>query len=650
MSIAVNPVTNKVYVGNQGSTVNVIDGATNAMTNVGSSLNVPCAVAVNPATNKVYAPACGAGSSYYLYVIDGASNTVNVVTLPWGHSNGVVVNPVTNKVYVESSFNTCLMVVDEQQETANGIKTDITSLSASSVGGSLVSDVTLSSSNTLDAGGIAGTYYQVDTRQGQWLSYTNGASNQTGALTAGGHVLYAFSVDGQAATSGYPGYQSSPLIGTMKATWFLVKPNPTTTLSTATNPTNQSPISVTATFSEAVTGFDATDISVANGSVSNFSGSGADYTFDVTPVSQGTVTVSVAAGVAQDAGGYDNQAAAPLAITYDTTAPNATIAGVGSEVVSSFTTTISFDEPVAGLTLSNIVVTNGTASNLANVTPNLVWTVLITSYPGLPVSVSVTGVTDLAGNSNTTTTPLSTTVETTAALNPAAISFSSTGVGGTGDTYTATITNTSAAGLVTLGTITVSGTDPGDFLVSGGTCTNGGAVAAGASCSIAVQFSPTAAGNRSASLTVTADDNNSPHSLSLSGTGTISAKCIVIDPSTPTTLHAGLDGAGVYTSTDSGATWTAATTEPTNKRVKALVIKPGDSTTLYAATYGSGVFVSTDSGDTWSACTNTNLANLNMVSLSIDASGKLYAGTEAGVFTSSDGCATWTAINSGLPN
>jgi ligand-binding sensor domain-containing protein len=124
---------------------------------------------------------------------------------------------------------------------------------------------------------------------------------------------------------------------------------------------------------------------------------------------------------------------------------------------------------------------------------------------------------------------------------------------------------------------------------------------------------------------------------------------IAIDPTTPATLYAGLDGAGVWKSADSGGSWSAATTQPTNNRIKALVIEPGDSTMLFAATYGGGVFTSADSGDNWAACANTNLANQNVISLVSDASGKLYAGTEAGVFVSADGCATWTAMNSGLP-
>jgi len=33
----------------------------------------------------------------------------------------------------------------------------------------------------------------------------------------------------------------------------------------------------------------------------------------------------------------------------------------------------------------------------------------------------------------------------------------------------------------------------------------------------------------------------------------------------------------------------------------------------------------------------------------MDAAGKLYAGSEAGVFVSSDGCASWAAMSAGLP-
>ena len=50
--MAVNPVTNKIYVANYGSNnVTVIDGATNGTTTVTAG-NGPGAVAVNPVTEQ----------------------------------------------------------------------------------------------------------------------------------------------------------------------------------------------------------------------------------------------------------------------------------------------------------------------------------------------------------------------------------------------------------------------------------------------------------------------------------------------------------------------------------------------------------------------------------------------------------------------
>ena len=81
-----------------------------------------------------------------------------------------------------------------------------------------------------------------------------------------------------------------------------------------------SPIAVTATFSEPVTGFNGDDVSVANGFASNFvgSGGGAIYTFDVTPNAIGEVTVDIFGGAAEGAEGNGNIAAhLSFGIPYD---------------------------------------------------------------------------------------------------------------------------------------------------------------------------------------------------------------------------------------------------------------------------------------------------------------------------------------------
>ena len=79
-----------------------------------------------------------------------------------------------------------------------------------------------------------------------------------------------------------------------------------------------SQISLEATFSEPVSGFALEDVRVVNGVAGNFAGSGAVYTFDVTPNAIGEVTVNIAAGAAEDTDARGNIAASlSLGIPYD---------------------------------------------------------------------------------------------------------------------------------------------------------------------------------------------------------------------------------------------------------------------------------------------------------------------------------------------
>lgn len=137
---------------------------------------------------------------------------------------------------------------------------------------------------------------------------------------------------------------------------------------------------------------------------------------------------------------------------------------------------------------------------------------------------------------------------------------------------------------------------------------------------------------------------------------------LAIDPLTPTTLYVGglsSEGKGVLRSTDGGATWS-----PTGLKnsllVGVLAIDPRTTTTLYAGTGGvpySGVLKSMDGGATWSEV-NAGLTDVvlasgffpNVPALAIepltpttdpDRPLSLYAGTEIGVFKSTDGGATW---------
>lgn len=105
-----------------------------------------------------------------------------------------------------------------------------------------------------------------------------------------------------------------------RGTWLKLTENSPLPVPTLTaNPTE--PIialfGVTITFNEPVTGFAIGDITVTGGSASNFAGSGANYTVDITPSfgSVSSVSISIAAAVCIDSDGNDNLASNVL--TYD---------------------------------------------------------------------------------------------------------------------------------------------------------------------------------------------------------------------------------------------------------------------------------------------------------------------------------------------
>jgi len=103
-----------------------------------------------------------------------------------------------------------------------------------------------------------------------------------------------------------------------------------------------------------------------------------------------------------------------------------------------------------------------------------------------------------------------------AGVSPSGLIFAGQLVGTTSPTQTVTLSNTGNAPL-TITAISASG----DFSADGHAC--GSSLAAGKTCSISVAFKPTVTGARSATLTVT-DNNNavsgSTQTVSLSGTGT----------------------------------------------------------------------------------------------------------------------------------
>src|SRR5690606_16494596 len=125
-------------------------------------------------------------------------------------------------------------------------------------------------------------------------------------------------------------------------------------------------VTFTFTFSEPVNGFVAGDVQLSAGTRGAFTGGDGDsvYTLVVTPPagSEGSFTVGVPAGVAEDAAGNPNTAASQVSQQYDREAPTPTIELPGGTASGAFAVTISFTEAVTGFTASDVQVSGGSAA------------------------------------------------------------------------------------------------------------------------------------------------------------------------------------------------------------------------------------------------------------------------------------------------
>jgi photosystem II stability/assembly factor-like uncharacterized protein len=158
--------------------------------------------------------------------------------------------------------------------------------------------------------------------------------------------------------------------------------------------------------------------------------------------------------------------------------------------------------------------------------------------------------------------------------------------------------------------------------------------------------------------------------------------CVVVDPKDSNVVWLGTGentsqrsahfGDGVYKSTDAGATWTQVGL-PASEHIGKIVIDPRNSSHVYVAAQGPlfsaggerGLYKTTDGGDTWTAILTIS-ADTGVSDVLIDprnpdtvlasayqrrrAVGQMIGGgPEGGIFKTTNGGKTWKKLTKGLP-
>jgi len=141
-------------------------------------------------------------------------------------------------------------------------------------------------------------------------------------------------------------------------------------------------IPVTFTFTADATEFIATDVTVSNGSRGDLTAAGGGrYTMPVNASNNGPVIIRVAQAACQ-VGGVNN-GAAQLIVIFDqqAAAPVITLDPRSGSPGMVMTVTLTYPEPMSGLTADDLGITGGTASNFASSASGTVFTFTVTCDP-----------------------------------------------------------------------------------------------------------------------------------------------------------------------------------------------------------------------------------------------------------------------------
>ncbi|USP41250.1 BapA/Bap/LapF family large adhesin [Acinetobacter sp. XS-4] len=434
---------------------------------------------------------------------------------------------------------------------------------------------------------------------------------------------------------------------------------------------------VTFTFSEAVTGFDATDVTLAGGTLSGLTTADGGVTWTATFTQDGSATapsISVADNTYTDLAGNLGTGANLAGLTSDLVAPTLAISATDLNLAlgESTTVTFTFSEAVTGFDATDVTLAGGTLSGLTTADGGVTWTATFTqdgSATAPSISVADNTYTDLAGNLGTGANLAGLTSDLVAPT----LAISATDLNlALGESTTVTFTFSEA----------VTGFDATDVTLAGGTLTglttaDGGVTwtatftqdgsATAPSISVADNTYTDLAGNLGTganlagltsdvvapTLAISATDLNLALGESTTVTFTFSEAVTGFDATDVTLAGGTLTG---LTTADGGVTWTATFTQDGSATAPSISVADNTYTDL-AGNLGTGANLAGLTSDLVAptlaiSATDLNLAlgesttvtfTFSEAVTGFDATDVTLAGGTLTGLTTADGGVTWTA-------
>ena len=132
-------------------------------------------------------------------------------------------------------------------------------------------------------------------------------------------------------------------------------------------------------------------------------------------------------------------------------------------------------------------------------------------------------------------------------------------------------------------------------------------------------------------------------SLPTPAAGFVGAVSLAVDPRNPATLYAAIDGAGVYSSTNGGATWAPTPGQP-GSNAFTYALEVDSQGRIFVGTLNDGLWRSTTGGSSWTRV----LDELGTVFHAAVAPGAVYAagtGDDINLYRSPDGGESWQRVS-----